>query len=80
MNRPPGLIDMGMIASIFLLSSAFQKGLPQKQLPPYILLAVLLISFLIPLAVFITRGISFASLVTLLNFFGCGSLVTTGSF
>lgn len=74
----PSLIDMGMIASILVLSMAFQKGFPKKQIAPHILLGILVISLIIPLGVLATQGISAPALVTLLYFFACGSLIITG--
>lgn len=74
----PSLIDMGMIASIFVLSLAFRKGFPKKQIAQHILLAILIASLVIPLYVLVTMGISAPALVTLLYFFACGSLVITG--
>ncbi|MDD1693125.1 MAG: hypothetical protein LUQ71_00215 [Methanoregula sp.] len=71
----PSLIDIGIIASIIILSVAFRKGLPQKQVVPHILLLVLAISLIIPLGVIVTQGISVPSLVTLLYFVTCGSLI-----
>ncbi|MDO9323522.1 MAG: hypothetical protein Q7T80_01040 [Methanoregula sp.] len=74
----PSLIDMGMIASFFILSLAFQKGFPKKQIAPHILLVILILFLVIPLGVLVTTGISAAALVTLLYFFACGSLIITG--
>jgi hypothetical protein len=74
----PSLIDMGMIASIFVLSVAIQKGFPRKQIAPHILLVILVISLVIPLGVLVTNGFSAPALVTLLYFLACGSLVITG--
>ena len=74
----PSLIDMGMIASIMILSMAIQKGFPRKQIAPHILLGILILSLVIPVGVLVTTGISAAGLVTLLYFFACGSLVITG--
>jgi hypothetical protein len=74
----PSLIDMGMIASIFVLSIALQKGFPRKQVAPHILLGILLIALAIPFIVLATSGISAPALVTLLYFLACGSLIITG--
>ncbi|PKL68073.1 MAG: hypothetical protein CVV30_12075 [Methanomicrobiales archaeon HGW-Methanomicrobiales-1] len=74
----PSLIDMGIIASIMILSIAIQKGFPRKQIAPHILLGILILSLAIPVGVLVTTGISAAALVTLLYFFACGSLVITG--
>lgn len=70
----PSLIDMGMIASLFVLSMAFQKGFPRKQIAPHILLGILILSLVIPAGVLVTTGFSAAALVTLLYFFACGVL------
>jgi len=74
----PSLIDMGMIASILLMSIAFQKGLPKKQVAPHILLGILAVSLLVPAGVIVLAGASASSLVTFLYFFACGSLVVIG--
>lgn len=74
----PSLIDMGMIVSIFVRSIAFQKGFPRKQIAPHILLGILIVALVIPVGVLVTTGISGPSLVTLLYFFACGSLIITG--
>jgi hypothetical protein len=74
----PSLIDMGMIASLLLLGIAFQKGLPKKPVAPHILLGVLVLCLLIPLGIILTAGVSASSLVTLLYFFACGSLLVIG--
>ncbi len=74
----PSLIDIGMIASFLVMSIAFQKGLPKKQVAPHILLGLLIVCLLIPVGVIITTGISLASLVTLLYFFACGSFIIIG--
>jgi len=74
----PSLIDMGMIASFFVLSIAIQKGFPKKQIAPHILLGILILALIIPVAVLVTRGISAPALVTLLYFVACGSLIITG--
>jgi hypothetical protein len=74
----PSLIDMGMIASILLMSIALQKGLPKKQVAPHILLGILAVSLLVPAGVIVLAGASASSLVTFLYFFACGSLVVIG--
>ncbi len=74
----PSLIDMGMIASIFILFVAIQKGFPKKQVAPHILLGILIATLVIPVYVLATAGFSAAALVTFLYFFACGSLVITG--
>jgi hypothetical protein len=74
----PSLIDIGMIASFLIMSIAFQKGLPKKQLAPHILLGLLVLFLIIPVGIIIIAGISASSLVTLLYFFACGSLIIIG--
>jgi len=74
----PSLIDIGMIASFLIMSIAFQKGLPKKQLAPHILLGLLVIFLIIPIGIIIIAGISASSLVTLLYFSACGSLIVIG--
>ena len=74
----PSLIDIGMIVSFLIMSIAFQKGLPKKQLAPHILLGLLVLFLIIPVIIIIIAGISASSLVTLLYFFACGSLIIIG--
>ncbi|MFA4849723.1 MAG: hypothetical protein WC626_08350 [Methanoregula sp.] len=74
----PSLIDIGMIASILIMSVAFQKGLPKKQIAPHILLGLLVICLIIPLEVIVINGISASTLITLLYFFACGSMIVIG--
>jgi hypothetical protein len=74
----PGLIDMGIIASILILGIAYQHAFPRRQMPPRILLAVLAIILLVPLSIIAVNGGTSQTLVTLLYFFGCASLIVTG--
>lgn len=74
----PSLIDIGMIASILIMSIAFQKGLPKKQIAPHILLGLLVICLIIPIGVIVITGISASTLITLLYFFACGSMIVIG--
>ena len=74
----PSLIDIGMIASILIMSIAFQKGLPKKQIAPHILLGLLIICLIIPLGIIVIAGISASTLITLLYFFACGSMIIIG--
>jgi hypothetical protein len=74
----PGLVDIGIIASIFVLTVAFQNAHPKRQVMPHILL-IILIAFLLPPAwILMTNGITEATLVTFLYFFACASLIITG--
>ncbi|MEI8330696.1 MAG: hypothetical protein WCF90_03450 [Methanomicrobiales archaeon] len=68
----------GMIASIFILFVAIQKGFPQKQVAPQIHLEILIAPPIIPVYVLATSGFSAATLVTFLYFFACISLAITG--
>jgi hypothetical protein len=74
----PGLIDMAMIASILILGIALQHAFPRKQVMPHILLGVLALILITPVAIIITTGMTSATLVTLLYFFACASLLVTG--
>jgi len=74
----PGLIDMGMIASLLILGIAFQHAFPRKQVMPHILLGVLALILITPVAIIIMAGMNSATLVTLLYFFACASLLVTG--
>jgi len=74
----PGLVDIGIIASIFVLTIAFQNAYPKKQVMPHILLGILIAFLLIPAGIFITIGVTEVTLVTFLYFFACASLVITG--
>jgi hypothetical protein len=74
----PGLIDMGIIASILILGIAYQHAFPRRQMPPRILLGILATILLIPVAIIAVNGVTSQTLVTLLYFFGCASLIVTG--
>jgi hypothetical protein len=74
----PGLIDMGIIASILILGIAYQHAFPRRQVPPHILLGILAIILATPVAIIATSGVTSQTLVTLLYFFGCSSLIVTG--
>ena len=74
----PGLIDMGIISSILILGIAYQHAFPRRQVPPHILLGILAIILITPVAIIATNGVTAQTLVTLLYFFGCSSLIVTG--
>jgi len=78
----PGIIDAGIIASILILGFAFRKGFARKPtspcISPYISLCILAVSLLIPAAVIAIVGLSPATLVTLIYFAACGTLLVTG--
>jgi len=74
----PGMIDIGIIASIFLFTLAYQHAFPRKQVTGKILLGILAVTFLVPLAILITNGITLPSLITLFYFVACGSLLIIG--
>jgi hypothetical protein len=74
----PGLIDMGIIASILVLGIAYQHAFPRRQVKPHILLGILALILVTPIAVIATSGVTSQTLVTLLYFFGCASLIVTG--
>jgi hypothetical protein len=73
----PSLIDIGIIASIVLLSVTFRKGFPRRPVASYMVPAALVITLIIPVGVIVTQGAGVASLVTLLYFLACGSLILT---
>jgi len=74
----PGLIDIGMIAAIFLLTIAYQHAFPQKQVSGKLLLSVLAVAIIVPVAIILTNGITPQTALTFLYFFACGSLIITG--
>jgi hypothetical protein len=74
----PSIIDMGFIAAILLLSSAYNRIYPRKQVRGLVLLAVLLLMLVVPLAILSMEGITRQGLIILLYFFACGSLIITG--
>ena len=69
---------MGFIASILLLSSAYNRIYPRKQVKGPLLLALLFLMLVVPLAILVTGGITDQGLTILLYFFACGSLIITG--
>src|SRR5208337_4714277 len=74
----PGLIDMGFVASILLLSSVYPRLFPERQVRGLLLFAILLLTLVVPLAIFVTGGISRQTLMILLYFFASGSIIITG--
>jgi hypothetical protein len=71
----PSRIDIGIIASIFLLAFALWKGAPSRQVGLRTLSAIFVIVLIIPLGVLATQGAGVPGLVTLLYFISCGSLI-----
>jgi uncharacterized membrane protein YeaQ/YmgE (transglycosylase-associated protein family) len=74
----PSLIDLGLIASIFILAIAIRKGFPEKPAPAWLFPAVIVLSLIIPAGVIVTQGVGIAAVVTLLYFLACGLLAATG--
>jgi hypothetical protein len=74
----PGLIDIGIIASFFLLTVVYQHAFSRRQVAGKLLLAILAFSILVPLAIIIASGITSQTLMIFLYFFACGSLVLIG--
>jgi hypothetical protein len=73
----PSLIDMGFVAAILFLSSAYNRLYPRKQVGGPVLLALLFLMLVVPLAILATGGITDQALMILLYFFACGSLIIT---
>jgi hypothetical protein len=73
----PSLIDMGFVAAILLLSSAYNRLYPRKPVRGQFLLALLFLMLVVPLAILATGGITDPALMILLYFFVCGSLIIT---
>lgn len=71
----PSLIDIGIIASIFVLAIALWKGIPARKIGLSALSGVLVIVLVIPLGVIAVQGPGMPSLVALLYFISCGCLV-----
>ena len=67
-----------MIASIFLLSIAYQHAFPRKRVAGKILLSILAFTIIVPVAIIITHGFTLQTAMTFLYFFACGSLIITG--
>ncbi|WML66886.1 MAG: hypothetical protein METHP_00352 [Methanoregula sp. SKADARSKE-2] len=74
----PGLIDMGMIAAILILGVAVQMSFPRRQVQPLALFGILALLLVTPVIIILLQGITSATLITLLFFFGCASLIVTG--
>ncbi|MGA2162016.1 MAG: hypothetical protein ABSG28_07480 [Methanoregula sp.] len=74
----PSMIDMGFVAAILLLSSAYNHIYPRKRVRGLILLAVFFLMLVVPLAILAMGGITRQALMILLYFFACGSLIITG--
>ncbi|WP_321504922.1 hypothetical protein [uncultured Methanoregula sp.] len=73
----PGLIDMGIIASILVLMVAYQNGLKRKPCSRQLLTGLLVLFLIIPVGILFTSGFTGTTLVTFLYFFACGSLIIT---
>jgi hypothetical protein len=73
----PGPIDLGLIASIFLLAIAIRKGVAEKPVPAYLQPVIIVLSLIIPAVVIVTQGIGISPVVTMLYFLSCGLLVAT---
>lgn len=73
----PSLLDIGFIAVLLLLSSAYSRLYPRNQVRGPVLLAVLVLMLVIPVALLVTGGVNDSSLMVLLYFFASGSLVIT---
>jgi len=74
----PSLIDLAMITSFVLLAMAFRKGFVETDVSPFIVLAVIAASLIIPVPFIMTAGAGMPSFVTLLYFLSCGVLVAAG--
>ncbi len=74
----PSLIDMGFVAAILFMASAYNRIYPRKQGRGRILLTILVLVLLVPLAILMTSGFTDKALTILLFFFACGSLIITG--
>jgi len=73
----PGPIDLGFVVAILLLSSAYKRIYPRKQVNGPALLGLLVLVLVVPLAILATQGITDQSLMILLYFFACGLLLIT---
>ncbi|WP_292370772.1 hypothetical protein [Methanoregula sp. UBA64] len=73
----PGPIDLGFVVAILLLSSAYKRIYPRKQVNGPALLVLLVLVLIIPLAILATAGVTDQSLMILLYFFACGLLLIT---
>ncbi|MFA5331247.1 MAG: hypothetical protein WC342_02605 [Methanoregula sp.] len=73
----PSLIDMGIVASIIILTSAYGRLYPRMPFSGQVILGILVFSLVVPLAIIFSTGASGPALMTLLYFFACGTLVIT---
>jgi hypothetical protein len=71
----PSLIDLGLIASIFLLAVAIRKGFAEKPVSAYLRPVIIVLSLVIPAVVIVMQGIGISTVATLLYFLSCGLLV-----
>ena len=74
----PSLIDMGFLAFMFLLASAFQVALPRTRVNPKISLGILVLLLITPIAIFLAMGITASTLMTFLYFFFAAALIIIG--
>lgn len=74
----PSLIDMGFLAFMFLLASAYQFAFPRSRISPKISLGLLVLIMILPVAILITKGITAATMMTFLYFFFAAALIIIG--
>lgn len=72
----PSIIDLGMIASFFLLAVAFHKGFPEKDATPHLRKAVCAACLIMGFGVVLIPGTKFPletpQMATILYFLACG--------
>ena len=72
----PSLIDLGMIASFFLLAVAFRKGFPEKDDTPILRKAVMAACIIMGFAIILIPGTTYPleipAMTAMLYFFACG--------
>ncbi|MEN6611438.1 MAG: hypothetical protein ABFC24_11395 [Methanoregulaceae archaeon] len=74
----PSLIDMGFLAFMFLLASAFQIAFPRSRISPKISLGLLILILITPAAILLMKGITAATMMVFLYFFFAAALLVIG--
>lgn len=74
----PSLIDMGFLAFMFLLASAFQMEFPRSRISPKISLGLLILILITPIVILLMKGITAATMMIFLYFFFAAALLVIG--
>lgn len=74
----PGIFDLGLVLSIFVMGCALFRGLPGEKIPAPAIAVLFVICLIVPAGIIVMSGINTAALATLAFFLSCGLLVAGG--